>query len=69
MDELDSPWYFTFGVAQYHAHDIVRICGTFESARERMVELFGLHWCAQYDEVDGLEQINKYHYHVINVFL
>lgn len=41
-------WAFTFGtgmgLGKYH----VIIEGTYEKARERMFELFGLHWCGQY---------------------
>lgn len=47
--EREQEWFFTFGSG--HAFDcrFVRITGTYNSARDRMLQVFGRAWCAQYD--------------------
>ena len=47
--EPEQEWLFTFGSGQQHDGRFVRITGTHESARARMVEVFGTAWCDQYD--------------------
>lgn len=42
-------WLFTFGGGHRHDGRFVRITGTYDSARARMVEVFGPRWGAQYD--------------------
>ena len=51
-----SDWIFTFGWGQTHPDTgeplkdcYVRIPGTFEEARERMVARFGTKWAFQYE--------------------
>ena len=50
-------WVFTFGSGQKHAGYYVRIQGTFEAARKKMIEKYGKQWAFQYsqDEWSGLE--------------
>ncbi|MFI2663686.1 hypothetical protein [Micromonospora carbonacea] len=47
--EVEQEWLFTFGSGQKHDGRFVRITGTYESARARMLALFGRAWCDQYD--------------------
>lgn len=47
--EVEQEWLFTFGTGQQHDGRFVRITGTHDSARARMVEVFGTAWCDQYD--------------------
>jgi hypothetical protein len=51
-------WYFTFGCGQLHAGHYIIFHGTWESAREQMVENFGTNWCMQYPsaEAAGVER-------------
>jgi hypothetical protein len=46
--EPEQEWLFTFGSGQQHDGRFVRITGTHDSARARMVEVFGTAWCDQY---------------------
>ena len=48
--EPEGWWYFTFGVGQEHAGHYVKIRGTFESARNKMIVLYGHKWGFQYSE-------------------
>ncbi|MFI7072092.1 hypothetical protein [Micromonospora sediminicola] len=45
----EQEWLFTFGSGQQHDGRFVRITGTYDTARTRMLEVFGNRWCAQYD--------------------
>ena len=56
--EIEQDWYFTFGCGQEWANHYVIFHGTFTSARERMVEIFGTKWCMQYEsaEAAGVER-------------
>jgi hypothetical protein len=53
-----QDWYFTFGCGQLHAGKYVVFHGTFASARDQMVENFGLKWCMQYKSAEdaGVER-------------
>ncbi|WFE41912.1 hypothetical protein [Micromonospora sp. WMMD998] len=46
--EPEQEWLFTFGPDHGHDGRFVRITGTHDSARARMVEVFGTAWCDQY---------------------
>lgn len=65
ITERPSWWIFTFGCGHYHKDDIVLIKGSFNSAREEMMRLFGAHWCGQYPQEELLKLICKYNYNVL----
>ena len=48
--EPEGWWYFTFGFGQPNAGRYVKIWGTFESARYKMIVLYGYKWAFQYSE-------------------
>ena len=56
--EKEKDWVFTFGIGQPLAGRFVVIHGTYGSARDRMVELFGDKWGFQYssEEEAGVER-------------
>lgn len=68
VERMTSPddvrsWIFTFGMGQEHdglpmRYRFVRITGTFDEARARMVERFGKKWAFQYatEEDAGVER-------------
>ena len=45
---MDNIWIFTFGSGQENEGCCVRIEGTFDEARRKMVNRFGLNWGFQY---------------------
>ena len=45
-------WYFTFGTGQGHDNCFVKIFGTYDSARQFMVDRFGDKWGFQYSSAD-----------------
>ena len=50
--KVDPPqeWIFTFGHGHHPNHNyFVRVFGTFEEAREKMVRNFGRQWAMQYE--------------------
>ena len=59
----DSPkekWYvFTFGSGQLYEGSYVRIWGTFESARAKMIEKYAYLWAFQYEEDQWLKLIKQ----------
>jgi len=65
LDEngVDSPcwWMFTFMFSQeLLSGRYVKIYGTHRSAREKMVESFGVKWAFQYDYEKEKDQIDQY---------
>ena len=54
-NDVDETWVFTFGCGQKHEGKYVRIKGTYEEAREKMVEKYGLAWAFQYSEEEWSE--------------
>lgn len=48
----DQWWIFTFGGGQKYAGRYVKIKGTFDSARQKMIDRYGLEWGFQYSEED-----------------
>ena len=44
MAEKKENWYFTFGCGQQHDGRYVKYFGTFEKARDRMIDAFGKKW-------------------------
>lgn len=59
-EEEPKDWFFTFGIGQENAGKYTIIHGTFESARQKMVERYGLVWAFQYPsaEAAGVEKWN-----------
>lgn len=45
---MEEWWVFTFGSGQKHGGHYVRIWGTFGSARQKMINKYGLNWGFQY---------------------
>ena len=41
-------WIFTFGTGQEHGGHYVKIYGTHNEARNKMIERYGVKWCWQY---------------------
>lgn len=50
--QIERDWYFTFGCAHFHANEYVVVHGTFEEARDQMIEWFGTHWSMQYGSAE-----------------
>lgn len=50
MSESKKWYIFTFGVGQEHEGHYIKIYGTYDSAREKMFEMYGDKWAFQYDE-------------------
>ena len=48
--EKKQIWRFTFGSGQYNESYCQPIFGTLESARVKMISMYGLKWCMQYSE-------------------
>ena len=49
--EEDKQWWtFTFGNGQRYAGKCVKIWGTSDSARAKMIDIYGLDWGFQYSE-------------------
>lgn len=51
-----EEWIFTFGVGHEHRGHFIRIKGTYEEARAKMCEIFGMRWAFQY----SAEEWNKW---------
>jgi len=45
-------WIFTFGSNQPNAGHYVKFFGTFQEARQQMVDKYGLTWAFQYSEYE-----------------
>ncbi len=48
-------WYFTFGFVHKHPNSYIKIWGTFEDARDTMVDNYGAKWAFQYPEGDIIQ--------------
>src|ERR1700733_3038993 len=46
-----EEYFFTFGVGHPFKGNFVRIPGTWDEARERMIKVFGKNWSNQYDRL------------------
>ena len=51
-------WIFTFGAGQPNEGHYVKIRGTYNSAREKMVSKYGLNWSFQYSEEQWKEWLD-----------
>lgn len=52
--EKQNNWYFTFGNGQPYYGYFIKLYGTFNEARQKMVNAFGLKWSMQYSEKEWL---------------
>lgn len=50
-------WIFTFGVGQEHEGFYVKIYGTHDEARKKMIEKYGTKWAFQYSEGQWLHWV------------
>lgn len=55
-----EKWYFTFGCGTPMKDYVVEITGEWLPAREKMIEVFGKKWCAQYSEQEWEEFEKKW---------
>ena len=58
--EPKEDWYFTFGVNTDKANKFYKSHGTYDEAREDMVNKFGQKWAFQYNEKEFLPQIERF---------
>jgi len=49
---MDKVYIFTFGSGQDNAGKYIRLKGSYESTRSKMIERFGNKWSFQYSEDD-----------------
>lgn len=49
---MTEEYLFTFGHGHIYPNKFVRIKGDFSSAREKMIEKFGIKWAFQYSAVE-----------------
>jgi hypothetical protein len=55
MIEEEQNWYFSFGVSHIpYEKNYIKIFGTCDSSREKMVSLFGSKWAFQYESLEKL---------------
>lgn len=60
LTESKECWYiFTFGYGQKHAGHYVKIWGTFETARQKMIDNYGVDWAFQYSEKRWLQWLER----------
>jgi len=55
-----QTYYFTFGCGTLYKNKYAKFVGTWEGAREEMVENYGHEWCLQYDEEHFKDMPKKY---------
>ena len=55
-----EKWYFTFGIGQDNRSHYVMFTGTFNEARYKMINLYGLKWSIQYSESEFVGHPEKY---------
>ena len=56
---MDSCYIFTFGSGQLHAGQYVKIHGSYEEARQKMVDRYGLAWGFQYSEQEWNDWLSR----------
>ncbi len=52
-------WIFTFGSGQPNAGHYVKISGDYDSARQEMIDRYGLEWAFQYSEQEWNDWVNS----------
>ena len=60
MKREEQDWVFTWGFGQGHDNCYIVIHGTFASARDRMVELYGNKWGFQYPDKESAG-VDRFH--------
>jgi len=45
---IEKYYIFTFGIGQLMKNYAIKIFGTYDDTREKMIEQFGKKWCGQY---------------------
>lgn len=60
MSNKEQWWIFTFGSGQPNAGKYVKIYGTFNSARMKMIDKYGLIWAFQYSKEQWENDKAKY---------
>lgn len=65
--EAPRDWIFTFGPDNLHpvtgeslGRNFVRINGTCDGTRERMLSTFGRNWSSQYTEESGMAKVERW---------
>lgn len=59
----NENWYFTFMLSQHElSRYYIKISGTYEEARQKMVEMFGPKFAFQYSEKQKPQSIDFYKY-------
>ena len=56
-----EEWIFTFGSNHELKGKCVRISGTKEEAREKMIEKYGLHWAFQYSVEEWVKMHDEWY--------
>lgn len=55
---MKECYIFTFGIGHLMSKYAIKICDTYEGAREKMNEQFGSNWCSQYT-VEEFERLKE----------
>lgn len=56
----DRQWYvFTFGSGQRYAGRYVKFFGTYNEARQQMIDLFGFEWAFQYSQYEWDDWVKR----------
>lgn len=56
-----EEWIFTFGVGHSLEGKCVRIPGTYDEARQKMIDKYGLHWGFQYSAAEWSKMHNEWY--------
>lgn len=61
MSSVEQWWYFTFVERQFFLKDTyLKVWGTFDTARDKVIKELGTAWGFQYDEERFLPQIPRF---------
>lgn len=55
-----ETWYFTFGMSSNLRGKYVKLQGSLNDTRIKMIRLFGSDWSTQYNEFEGIAVIKKW---------
>ena len=59
-EETEETWVFTFAWGSTKRKNYVRIPGDFDSARDKMMSVYGKKWAFQYTEKEFEHQVEAY---------
>lgn len=59
MAVQEKWWIFTFGTGMPNAGHYVKIFGTYDSARQQMIDRFGLAWGFQYSVDEWADWVSR----------